>query len=181
MKKDMKHKDKSEMVMDMNIEKDLYEWVQMDRPFKKRDREFWLTAIAILVLISIIFIYLKEFLLVVALFSALFLYYTLSTIEPNKIKYRITNRGIYWGDSRMEWGMLRRFWIKPSLDSEVINFETNLRFPRQVAVIINPEDREKIKNIIARRIPCLEESPQLTDKVTNWFGKKFPLESKKAS
>ena len=174
-----KVKEQEEIAMDMNIEKDIYEWVQMERPFKKRNKEFWITAIAILVLVSVIFIFIKEFLLIVALFSALFTYYALSTVEPHQIRYRITNRGIYWGDSRMEWELLRRFWIKSNLDSEAVFFETNLRFPRQVSMIINPEDKEKLKKIIARRIPCLDDSPEFVDKVTNWFGKKFPLESKK--
>jgi len=172
-------KEKDELFLDMNLEKDIFEWEQMERPFKKRDKEFWVTSLAILILVSVIFIYLKEFLLVVALSSALFLYYAMSTVEPNKIRYRITNRGIYWGDSRMEWDLLRRFWIKPNLDSEAVFFETHLRFPRQVSMIINPEDKETLKKIIARRVPCLDDSPEFVDKVTNWVSKKFPLETRK--
>ena len=132
------------MVMDMNIEKDIFAWTQMERPFKRRTREFWLTAIAILVLVSVIFIFIKEFMLVVALLSILFLYYTMSTVEPSTIRYRITNRGIYWGDSRIEWGLLKRFWIKPNLDSEAVFFETYLKKLKNPKYILNNID--KLKN-----------------------------------
>ncbi len=178
--KNVKDKDKDGIMLDSNIEKDIYVWVQMERPFKKRNREFWLTAIAILILVSVLFVYMKEFLLIMSLFSALFLFYAMSTVEPHRIKYRLTNRGIYWGDSRMEWDLLKRFWIKNSLDSEVIYFETHLRFPRQVSMVINKEDKEELKKIIARRIPCLDDSPVFVDKIANWASKKFPLETKKS-
>lgn len=168
------------MIMDMNIEKDIFNWSQMERPFKKRNREFWLTSMAILILVSIIFVFMKEFMLVVALFSILFLYYVMSTVPPSVIKYRITNRGIYWGDSRMEWDLLKRFWMKPNLDSEVVYFETYLRFPRQVSIVINPEDKDFLKKLIARRIPCLDDSPQFVDKLNLWISKKIPMDSKKA-
>jgi len=173
-----KEKDKITYV-DNNLEKDLYVWEQVERPFKRKDKNFWMTAIVLLILVSMIFFYMKEFLLIVALFSALFLFYTLSAIEPNKIKYKITNRGIYFGDSRIEWSLLNHFWIKKNLDSDAIYFETNLRFPRQICIIISSESIEELKKIIARRVPMLEDSPEFVDKVTKWFGKKFPLESKK--
>ena len=167
------------LIMDINLEKDMFVWSQMERPFKKRNKEFWLTSLAILILVSVIFFFMKEFMLVMALFSALFLYYVMSTVPPSVIKYRITNRGIYWGDSRMEWEYLKRFWIKSNLDSEAIYFETHLRFPRQLSMIINPEDKEYLKKIISRRIPCLDDSPQFVDKVNNWISKKIPMDSVK--
>jgi len=173
-------KDKEDITyIDNNLEKSLFEWEQAERPYKKRDKNYWVTTIVILILVSVIFFYMKEFLLIVALFSGLFLYYSMSAITPQNISYKITNRGVYYGGSRIEWALLNRFWIKQNMDSCVIYFDTNLRFPRQISVIINEKDTETLKKIISRRIPMLEDSPEFVDKVTKWVGKKFPLESKK--
>jgi len=171
--------DNNSMIVDLNEEKVLYEWESPERPFKRRNKEFWVTAIIILALVSVIFLFIKEIFLVVALFSVLFLYYVLSTIPPRNLINKITNRGVYYGDLRYEWPLLRRFWFGKSLDSKMIYFETNLRFPRQLALVITDKDFDKIKEVTVRRIPLLEESPNFLDKANVWFSKKFPLEGKK--
>ena len=150
----------------------------MERSYQERDRDFWVTAIALLVLVSVILFFIKEFFLIIALGSVLFLYYVLSTVPPSKVKNKLTNRGIYFGESRYEWGWLERFWFGKSLSSKMVHFETKLRFPRQISLVINPEDEEKIKAIAVKRIPLLESSPTFVDKVTKWFGERLPLENR---
>ena len=172
-------KEDDSVIVDLNEEKVLFEWESSERPFKRRNKEFWITAIIILTLVSIIFLFIKEFFLVIALFSVLFLYYVLATIPPRTILNKITNRGVYYGDLRYEWTLLRRFWFGKSLDSKMIYFETHLRFPRQLAMVIADKDFDKIKEVTVRRIPLLEESPNMLDKANIWFTKKFPLDGKK--
>lgn len=163
---------------DLNEEKTLFEWDGLERAFKKRDRDFWITVVSILVLVSVILIFIKEFFLIVAICSAIFLYYILSTVPPQKVKNKITNRGLYFGDARYEWDVLKRFWFGNSLNSEMIFFETNLKLPRQISLVINPQDQEKIKQIVVKRIPLLESSPTFVDKLTKWSINHLPLENR---
>ena len=163
---------------DWNDEKVRFEWEASERSYKKRDKDFWITVISILVLTSVILFFVKEFFLIIALISALFLYYVLSTVPPEKIKYKITNRGIYFGETRYEWELLSRFWFGKSLDSEMIHFETNLRFPAQISLVINPEDKEKIKEIVVKKLPLIEESPKFVDKLTKKVISMVPLEKR---
>jgi hypothetical protein len=168
-----------EIIDDGMEEKVLMVWEAAERAFKRRDRDFWITAIAILVLVGVIFIMIKEFFLVIALASILFLAYVLSTVPPENVVCKITNRGIYFGDSHYGWDLLERFWFKKSLDSDAVFFETRLRFPRQVSMIIDKSNEEKIKEIVAKRIPMMESSPSTIDKLTNWFAQRLPLEDRK--
>jgi len=163
---------------DWNDEKIRFEWEAAERSYKKRDKDFWITVISILVLTSVILFFVKEFFLIVALVSALFLYYVLSTVPPQEIKYKITNRGIYFGETRYEWDLLSRFWFAKSLDSEMIHFETILRFPRQISLVIKPEDKDRIKEIVVKKLPLIEESPNFVDKLTKKMVKMIPLEKK---
>lgn len=167
-----------QIIKDTNEEKTLFEWDAPERSFKKRDKDFWITAIAILVLFSVVLVFIKEFFLVVALVSVLFLYYVLSTVPPGKIRNKITNRGVNFGDSKYGWDLLLRFWFKKNLDSELLEFETNLRIPRQISMVINEADKEKIKAIVLKKLPLVESSPNFVDKLTKWFGDRLPLEKR---
>jgi hypothetical protein len=174
------YNDNSQTVgIDLNLEKDLFIWEAPERTFQERDRDFWVTAISILVLISVILIFIKEFFLIVALFSVLFLYYVLSTVKPGTVKCKLTTRGVYFGDVKYEWDDLSRFWFKKTLSYEVMTIQTKLNFPRQIAMVINSKDMDKISQIVVKRVPLLESSPSFVDKTAKWAAEKLPLESRK--
>ena len=163
---------------DTNEERVLWEWVAAERAFQKRDRDYWITAVAILILVSVILIFIKEFFLIVALASLLFLYYVMSAVPPGEVKYKITNRGVYVGETVYYWDILEKFWFSNSMSSDMINFGTVLRFPRAITLVINLKDKENLKELIKKRIPLIENSPNFVDKLTKWFGERLPLENR---
>lgn len=114
-----------------------------------------------------------------ALISVLFVYYALSSVPPGIVKNKLTNRAVYFGELRYEWTGLQNFWFKKTLSNQTVNFDTVLRFPRMVSLVINPEDQEKIKEIVVKRIPLLENSPTFVDRLTKWFADRLPLEDRK--
>lgn len=164
---------------DLNEEKTLLVWEAAERSYKKRDRDFWVTAVSTLVLVSVILVLVKEFFLIVALVSVLFLYYALSAVPPELSKYKLTNRGVYFGELFYPWVDLVRFWFGKSLNSEMIHFETALRFPRQVSLVIKADDKEKIKAVVIKKLPYVEEVPSFVDKLSAWGTKKLQLEDRK--
>ena len=166
------------VLKDTNEEKTLIEWKAPERAFKKRDKDFWITAISILVLFSVVLIFIEEFFLIVALVSVLFLYYVLSTVPPQEAKYKITNRGIHFGESKYSWDILLRFWFRKSLNVELLEFETNLRIPRQISLVINESDKEEIKKIVIKKLPLVESSPNFVDKLAKWWSDKMPWEKR---
>ncbi|MCL4384083.1 hypothetical protein M1116_01370 [Patescibacteria group bacterium] len=163
---------------DLREEKIWVEWEAPERSFKQMNKDFWITSIAILVLVSVILIFVKEFFLIMALASALFLAYVLTTVPPGKVKNKITNRGVYFSDVFYPWTDLARFWFGKSVDNIVVNFETQLRFPREVTLIIDGLDQNKLKEVLLRQLPLVETSPKFVDKATVWLGKKLPLEDR---
>lgn len=166
-------------VVDLNEEKVLFEWTAPERAYQERDKDFWITAIAILILVSVILIFIKEFFLIMALGAVLFLYYVLATVPPGEITHKITNRGIYFGEVHYPWDFLEKFWFKKSLSMATINFGTRIKFPRVVMMVINEKNQEKIKDIVVKRIPLLEDPPTFVDRMTKWFADRLPLEDRK--
>lgn len=163
---------------DLNEERVLFEWEAPERAYQKRNKDFWVTAVAILILVSVILFFINEFLLIMALISVLFMYYAMSTVAPGTVKYKLTNWGIYFGELRYSWSNLNKFWFKKELSNEMIYFGTNLKFPTAVAMVINEGDKEKLKGMVVKRIPLLNESPTFVDKLTKWFGEHLPLEDR---
>jgi hypothetical protein len=82
------------------------------------------------------------------------------------------------GETSYFWNILEKFWFSNSLSSVMINFGTVLRFPRAITMVIKPEDKEKLKELIKKRIPLIENSPNFVDKLTKWFGDRLPLENR---
>ena len=166
-------------INDLYEEKVLFEWEAPERHYQKKGKDFWVTSVAILILVSVILIFINEFFLIMALISVLFVYYALSSVPPGTVKNKLTNRAVYFGELRYEWNGLQNFWFKKSLSNQTINFDTMLRFPRMVSLVIDLEDQEKIKEIVVKRIPLLENSPTFVDKLTKWFADRLPLEDRK--
>ena len=168
----------NDVFKDTNEEKTLFEWEAPERSFKHRDKDFWITAIAIFVLFAVILIFIKEFFLIAALMSVLFMYYVLSTVPPQNISNKITNRGVYFGKAKYSWDLLLRFWFKKSLNSDLLEFETNLRIPRQISLVINKDDEAKIKELLLKKMPLVESQPNFVDKMTKWFNDRMPWEKR---
>lgn len=174
-----KEKDKIETKFeDTNEESVLFEWVAPERAFQKREKDFWITAVAILVLVAVIFVFIKEFFLIIALGSLLFMFYVLSTVPPTDAKYKLTNRGVYFGEVPYYWDTLEKFWFKKSLSTEMIHFGTLLKFPRTVSLVIKKDDKEKLREIVIKKLPLIENPPSTIDKITDWFAKRLPLEDR---
>ena len=169
---------KNDAFSDLNEERTLFEWEAPARSFQKRDKDFWITAIAILVLFSVVLFFIQEFFLIVALVSVLFLYYVLSTVPPQQIKNKITNRYVYFGETKYNWDDLESFYFKKIMSSDMVLIETKLRIPREVPMVINFKDQEQIKEILLKKIPMIEYTPNFVDKLTKWGGKLFPSEKR---
>ncbi|HKY74256.1 MAG TPA: hypothetical protein VJ246_03025, partial [Patescibacteria group bacterium] len=63
-------------------EETLFEWESPERPFKKRDREYYTTIGIIVFLLSIILFFAGQFLPIAVVVAFAFLSYTLASVPP---------------------------------------------------------------------------------------------------
>lgn len=165
-------------VLPSKEEKTLVEWEALERPFQKKDKDFWTTILSVLGLVSLILFFVKEWFLIATLVALVFLYYVLTTVKPEKRKYKITNKGVYITSSeRIDWDFLRRFWISEKWDHEMVHLDTWLKFPRVISLVIPTEKKEELIEILEKYIPQEETSPQFLDKFSTWVTNKLPLEA----
>ncbi|MFH1561679.1 MAG: hypothetical protein ABID04_03855 [Patescibacteria group bacterium] len=167
-------------VLAVKQEKVLLTWRALERPYQKKDKEFWMTALSVLGLVCLILFFVKEWFLILALLALVFLYYALTTVAPKETEYKITTKGVYISASQVfAWDVLRRFWLDKKWGQDMIRFETWLNFPRVVGLVIAPDKKEEIEKTVAKYLPEEAMSPTAFDKLSSWLADKFPLETKK--
>src|SRR3989344_9292323 len=87
-------------------------WSSPSRPFKKRDKEFFVNILAIVFLLSVILVFIREFVLIATVLSIVFLIYVLATVPPEMVKHRITNMGIESAGHFYRWEECADFWFE---------------------------------------------------------------------
>jgi hypothetical protein len=157
----------------METEKLIFSWTAPARPFKRRDRDFWVTIIVISAIVGLILFFAEGFMPVILIISVIFLYYILSTVEPENIEYKITTWGVKMADKLNTWDKLGRFWFTKRFNDELLVFEA-LTLGGRLEVVIKHADKEKIKKILTRYLLHEQASPSVFDKASNWFSKKLP-------
>ena len=161
------------VVVKREPEKDLFAWRAPARLFKRRGREFWVTTVAIAGIAGLILFLIEGFMPVILIISLVFLFYILTTVEPEEIEYKVTNMGVKIAGKRTEWGLLTRYWFSHRSGNELLVFEI-LTLPGRLELIVNSKEKEAIKKALSAYLPEEEAPPTNLDKFTSWFSKKLP-------
>jgi len=161
---------------EVNIEKDLVAWTAPLRPFKRWGRDFYVKILAIASIFGVIIYFIEGVLPVILIISSVFLFYILSTVEPENIEYKITTLGIKIGKKLTRWNLMNRFWFVRRMNSEILTIET-LAFPGRLEIIIRPELKDQIIKAISRYLTHEEVPPSFLDKASGWVSQRI-LENK---
>jgi hypothetical protein len=154
-------------------EKDLFYWKAPARPFKRRDRQFWVRLLAIAGVFGFILFLIEGVMPVILIISLMFLFYILSTVEPEQIEYTITNKGVKIADKTTEYGLFNRFWFSKRFDDEILVLET-ANISGRLELVIKSKDKDKIRKVLSEYIAEEKASPTRLDQVAGWVSKKFP-------
>jgi len=158
-------------------EKTLYTWNAPSRIFKRRSREFYTTVGALVLLLSIILFFAKEFLLIGVILAVGFVSYVLASVPPESVEHILTNKGVRTGEKLYQWGFLGRFWWSEKWHQTYVTIETPGRIPSVLILLVGKGDKEEINSIV--RTYLINDKPQPTwiDHAAKWLQEKVPLES----
>ncbi|HUC95322.1 MAG TPA: hypothetical protein VMR19_05000 [Candidatus Saccharimonadales bacterium] len=161
------------VVVRRESERDLVTWTAPARSFKRRGRQFYVAAFAMAGIVSIILFLAEGIMPVVLIISLVFLYYVLSTVQPDDVQYKVTTKGVKVATKLTEWQYLNRYWFTNRFDNELMIIDTIL-LPGRMEFVINPEIKERLKKEVSAYIPYEEVPPTALDKMTTWFATKLP-------
>lgn len=154
-------------------------WVSPSRLFKKRDREFFVNILAIVFLLSVILVFVREFVLIATVLSIVFLIYVLSTVPPEDVKHRVTSLGIESAGHFYRWEEFADFWFDEQWGQNMVVLRPFMS-PR-IIVLLGDQKKDKVRELVARHIPFREEPDRSwVDNAARWISEKIPLEKPQA-
>jgi len=154
-------------------------WSSPSRLFKRRDREFFVNILAIVFLLSVILVFIREFVLIATVLSIVFLIYVLSTVPPEEVKHRITNMGIESAGHFYRWEEVADFWFEEQWGQNllVLRFFMAPRF----TILLADQNKDKIRQSLAQHIPFREQPDRSwVDNAAIWISEKIPLDKPQA-
>lgn len=153
----------------------LYAWSSPSRLFKKRDKEYFTNIGAIVFLLIVILVFAREFLLIAAVVSVVFLIYVLSTVPPEDVEHAITNLGLDSAGHFYRWEELVEFWFEEQWGQGLLVIKP--RIGSRIIVLLGHSDAKKVRELLAEHIP-FREAPEKSwvDNAATWLSEKVPLE-----
>jgi hypothetical protein len=157
----------------------LLSWKSPSRPFKKREKEFFTTIGAIVFLLAVILVFVKEFLLIGAIVALAFVAYVLATIPPEEAEHKIFTNGLDSVGHFYKWEELIDFWFGERWTQPILFIGTKVKFPGRLVILTNGQEQNKIKEILTKYL-TFKEKPEKNwmDDAAKWLGEKVPLENK---
>jgi len=166
-----RHEEKEELVY--------ASWSSPSRLFKRRDREFFVNILAIVFLLSVILVFIREFVLIATVLSIVFLIYVLSTVPPEEVNHRLTNLGIESAGHFYRWEEFADFWFEEQWGQTMLVLRSFVQ-PR-IIILLGAQKKESIREAVARHIPYREEPDRnWVDNAAKWISEKIPLEKPQA-
>jgi hypothetical protein len=154
------------------------EWVAPGRPFQKKGKQYYLTALLIMLLVEIILFLFSQYMLMVVVLSLVFVGFALATIPPKDFHYRISSEGVMIEDTFFLWKELYDFYFKKE-GTETLHVRTQAYLPGELIVTLGDMDKEKVKKALLPYLPFREYvKPSFMEKSGDWLAKNFPLENK---
>ncbi len=154
-------------------ERELVTWTAPARPFKRRDKQFYVTIFAMAGIFGLILFFAEGVMPVILVISLVFLYYVLSTVPPEDIEYQITSKGVKISGKLTNWQYLNRFWFSKRFDESLLVFES-VTIPGRIEFVIKDDLKEKLRKEISAYIPYEEVPASSLDRLTEWFSKILP-------
>lgn len=167
-----------ESTLKIEKENQLFAWKAPVRPFKKRDGQFFATVAAIAVLVGLILFFLEGLLSVAVIVALYFLFYVLSTVPPEEVEHKLTNKALYFAGKKYFWGELTQFWFTDrfgTFGTELLVVEA-LKAPWRIELVIKSDDKETLRKILEDRLPYEEAAPNFLDKAASWLTRRVHLE-----
>lgn len=136
--------------------KTLMEWIAPARPFRSKDKSYYIVIAIIVVLLSLIALMANEILIIGVFLAIAFVAYVLAYVPPNDIKYKISTQGITIGEHFYFWHEMDSFWLKEKEGYQVLFLQTYFMFPAQLMLVLKDVDVIEAKKLIARFLPFHE-------------------------
>lgn len=155
----------------------LLSWQGPGRPFQKKGRTYFATALLIMLLVEVILFLFSEYMLMLVVIAFVFMAFVLASIPPQDFHYRISTEGIMVEDHFYLWQELYDFYFKKLHGVTVLHVRTHFFIPGELVITLGDISPAHMKTILLPYLPYREYvKPTSMEKAADWLAKTFPLE-----
>lgn len=152
-------------------------WQAPGRPFKHRSREYFINAFLIMMAVEIILFLFSQYLLMMVVFSLIFLAFALSSVPPKTFNYKISSEGVLIDKTFFIWEELYDFYFFKHHGEETLYITTKSFFPGEITLTLGDVPVQQIKAVLLSYLPFREYvEPTSLEKMGRWLEHNFPLE-----
>lgn len=171
--------------MDTNSNKEIanpqviFSWKAPLRAYKKRSVGVLRFYIALSLLLSLIVLFFGDKILVIPIWSLMFLFYVLTIVPPPETENKITLFGIETAGNNYRWDFFSHFYYIKKFDYYVlVVVSIPPYFYHLYLVVKDQETLNHIVKILSQRL-MYQEKPKktFTDKLSEWLTKLMPDDS----
>lgn len=156
----------------------LYTWHGPLRAYIKRSRKVVRFYIALSVLLSLIVAFFGNFILLLPIWTLMFVFYVFTITPPPEVTTRITQFGIDTSGTTLRWDYLSHFYFGQRFGYEILTVVTHPPyFDHFFIVIPNTEVKKTVIKYLSEHI-IYQEHPQKSavDNMIDWCLKLVPTE-----
>lgn len=156
----------------------VYSWDAPVRAYKRKPAGVIRFYIAVALLLSLLVVFFKEYILVIPIWSVLFLAYVLTITPPHITRHDITKFGIRTNGKTYLWEELSHFYFIRKFDYAIlVLFDRNLYHAPSYLVLPDKATHAKVFEILSNHIIYVEKPQKtLTDRMAEWLTTLMPEE-----
>jgi hypothetical protein len=158
----------------------IYSWKAPLRPYKKQGGVILRFYLALALLLSLIIFFFGDKILIVPIWSLLFLFYTFTITPPPEVENKITRFGIETTGITLKWENLSYFYFSKRFNFIVLTLVGQPPYYFHVYLVLKDEEmKNKLLHILSEYL-IYQEKPQknFTDKIVDWFSNLLPEEDR---
>ena len=154
----------------------VYSWKAPLRAYKKNNKRVLRFYMVVAFLLSVIIFFLGDRILIIPIWSILFLFYVLTITPPPMVVNKITRFGIETVGITIRWEVLSHFYFTKRFGFIVLTVVTQDPYNLHAYMIVpNEEVKRAVMRILAEHI-VYQDKPRLTmtDRMIHWLSYLIP-------
>lgn len=160
----------------------LYSWTAPARPYIKRSNRVMRFYIALALVISLIVFFFGDKILLLPIWTILFLFYVFTVTPPSQLTHKITQFGVESAGTTLRWAELDHYFFSKRFGYEILTLVTHGLYPYYAYLVLPDEETKKNAMALLSEHIIYQEDPKktTTDKLVDWFSRLVPNEEDEA-
>lgn len=154
----------------------IFSWKAPLRPYKKRSHVILRFYLAVALLLSLIIFFFGDKILLIPIWSVLFLFYTLTVTPPPEVENKITKFGIEAAGVTLRWDILSHFYFGSRFGFTTLTIVGRAPYFYHLFLVVSSQEMKlNLVKFLSEHL-VFQENPQktITDKMIDWLSQLVP-------